>query len=203
MNPLHWLARALGEWFEKRTLARLGAVVFVLLLLSQLAFVWWLGSVGLALQRTAYADDDRTVVIDYADVRTFERDYSPDREVGWCLYGSVNDTHVRIDEVVRADPLSASAERVSFTCLPETAGRVAALENPRLVGTVHSHPGQTRSRPSRVDTMTWGRLSPVLQVMGIYTEVDGPEFFTERSLSHPLSKRMRYRPAPADDSGAD
>jgi proteasome lid subunit RPN8/RPN11 len=195
MNPLHWLACALEARFAKPRLARAVAVLLVALLVSQLVLVWWIGSVGLALRETAYSDDDRTVVIDHADVRTFERDYVPDREVGWCLYGSVNSTHIRIDEVVRADPLSASAERVSFSCIPETVDQATALSNPQLIGTVHSHPGQNRSRPSRFDTMTWGRLSPVVGVMGIYTEADGPEFFTERSLSHPLSKRTRYRAA--------
>lgn len=183
------------DWLEgrcsKRALSRMVVVLIVALVASQLLFVWYFGSVGLSLREMAYDADERTVLIDGDDQAKFERDYHPDREEGWCLYGSINETHVRIDEVVHADPLSKSADRIEFTCTGETADQLLARENPRLIGTVHSHPSKNQSRLSRVDTMTWGRTSPVVEVMGIYTDEDGVEFFTVRSMIDPLEKDVR------------
>ncbi len=182
-----WLERR----YSKRALARTVVVLAVALLASQLVFVWYFGSVGLSLREMAYDGDERVVVVDDEDVQEFPRHYRSDREEGWCLYGSVNETHVRIDEVVHADAISQSAERIEFTCARETAGQLVSAKNPRLIGTVHSHPSKNRSRLSRVDTMTWGRTSPVVEVMGIYAESDGVQFFTSRSILSPLEKRVR------------
>lgn len=182
-----WLERR----YSKRTLARAVVVLFVALVASQLLFVWYFGSVGLSLREMGYDADDRTVVIDEADHQRFERHYDPDQEEGWCLYGSTNETHVRIGGVVHADALSKSADRIQFTCARESVGRAVAGENPRLIGTVHSHPSKNQSRLSRVDTMTWGRTSPIVEVMGVYTENDGVQFFTVRSISDPLAKDVR------------
>ncbi|SFR92558.1 hypothetical protein SAMN05216559_1098 [Halomicrobium zhouii] len=190
--------RPLNRWYDwiearysKRSLTRAVVVLTVALLATQLVFVWYFGSVGLSLREIGYDADDRTVVIDGDDEAAFAREYSPDHEVGWCLYGAVNETHVRIDDVVHADPLSKSADRIEFTCVGETADQALAGENPRLIGTVHSHPSKDESELSRVDTMTWGRTSPVVEVMGIYTEEDGVQFFTVRSMISPLAKDVR------------
>lgn len=191
MRPMDWCYDWLEDRYSKRALSRGVVVLVVALVASQLLFVWYFGSVGLSLREMAYDADERTVLIDGDDQAKFERDYRPDREEGWCLYGSINETHVRIDEVVHADPLSKSADRIEFTCAGETADQLLARENPRLIGTVHSHPSKNQSRLSRVDTMTWGRTSPVVEVMGIYTDEDGVEFFTVRSMLNPLPKDVR------------
>jgi proteasome lid subunit RPN8/RPN11 len=99
--------------------------------------------------------------------------------------------HVVDADVVHAEPLAQSADRIDFTCAGETADQLVAGENPRLIGTVHSHPSKNQSRLSRVDTMTWGRTSPVVKVMGIYTEEDDVQFFTVRSMQSPLPKDVR------------
>lgn len=191
MRPLdRW-----ADWFEarysKRALTRAVVVLTVALLATQLVFVWYFGNVGLSLREMGYDEDDRTVQIDAEDEAVFERDYQPDREEGWCLYGSMNGSHVRVDAVVHADPISKRSDRIEFTCAGETADQLLAAENPRLIGTVHSHPSKDESELSRVDTMTWGRTSPVVEVMGIYTEEDGVEFFTVRSMISPLEKDVR------------
>ena len=191
MSPMARLYDVLERRYSKRTLSRAVVVLFVALLASQVLFVWYFGSVGLSLREMAYDADERTVVLDSEDRAEFERHYSPGREEGWCLYGSMNETHVRIDEVVHANAFSKSADRIEFTCASETADQMLARENPRLIGTVHSHPSKNRSRLSRVDTMTWGRTSPVVEVMGIYTEEDGVEFFTVRSMVSPLRKDVQ------------
>lgn len=191
MTLLDWCARRLEERVRKRTLSRAVVVLVVALVASQLVLVWYFGSVGLSLREMGYSDDERTVVVESEDIATFDRHYHPDHEEGWCLYGGINETHVRIDEVVHAEALSKSSERIEFTCTRETTGQLLAGENSRLIGTVHSHPSKNRSRLSRVDTMTWGRTSPVVEVMGIYTEADGVEFFTVRSMITPLRKDVR------------
>lgn len=191
MSPLSSLADRLTDRYSERTLARAVVVLAVALLASQLLFVWYFGNVGLSLREMGYDDDERTVVIDGEDEAAFARDYHPDHEVGWCLYGSVNETHVDVDAVVHAAPISKSADRIEFTCAGETADQLLAGENPRLIGTVHSHPSKNESRLSRVDTMTWGRTSPVVEVMGVYTERDGAQFFTMRSMISPLEKDVR------------
>lgn len=191
MNPISWCFDWLESRYTKRALSRVIVVLVVALVASQILFVWYFGSVGLSLREMGYDGDERTAVIDSDDQATFERDYHPDHEEGWCLYGSINETHVRIDEVVHADPISKSSDRIEFTCAGETADQLLARENPRLIGTVHSHPSKDRSRLSRVDTMTWGRTSPVVKVMGIYTEDDGVEFFTVRSMINPLEKDVQ------------
>jgi len=91
-----------------------------------------------------YDDDERAVVIDGDDEAAFARDYHPDHEEGWCLYGSINESHVRVDDVAHAAPISTSADRIEFTCAGETADQALAGENPRLIGTVHSHPSKDR-----------------------------------------------------------
>ena len=188
LDPVYaWVERR----FSRRALSRAVVVLVVALVASQLLFVWYFGNVGLSLREMGYDDDDRTVVVDSDDVAVFERTYRQNREEGWCLYGSINETHVRIDDVIHADPLSKSADRIEFTCAGETADQLLARENARLIGTVHSHPSKNHSRLSRVDTMTWGRTSPVVKVMGVYTEADGVEFFTVRSMMHPLEKDVQ------------
>lgn len=191
MNPLGRCYDWLEARYTKRALSRAVVVLVLVLVVSQLTFVWYFGSVGLSLREMGYDGDERTVVMDSEDRATFERDYHPDHEEGWCLYGSMNETHVHIDGVVHADPISKSADRIEFTCAGETADQLMAGENPRLIGTVHSHPSKHESELSRVDTMTWGRTSPVVKVMGIYTEEDGVEFFTMRSMITPLRKDVR------------
>jgi len=60
-----------------------------------------------------YDDDERAVVIDGDDEAAFARDYHPDHEEGWCLYGSINESHVRVDDVgPRGLPISTSADRI-------------------------------------------------------------------------------------------
>lgn len=191
MIPVPGVADWLAARFDERTLARAVVVLVGLLLVTQVLFVWYFGSVGLSLREMGYDEDDRTVVVDRSEVREFARHYDDEREEGWCLYGSVNDSHVRIDDVVHATPLSQADDHIEFTCVRETAGQVTGGDNPRLVGTVHSHPSKDRSRISRVDAMTWGRTSPVVEVMGIYTEADGVEFYTVRSMVRPLAKDVR------------
>jgi len=191
VSSLPSLAGWLTNRYSERTLARAVIALVAVLLVSQILVVWYFGSVGLSLREMGYDDDDRTVVIDSEDRAAFERDYHPDHEEGWCLYGSINETHVRIDAVVHAAPLSKSADRIEFTCAGETADQAFAGRNPRLIGTVHSHPSKNESELSRVDTMTWGRTSPVVEVMGIYTVEDGVEFFTVRSMVSPLEKDVR------------
>ncbi len=190
MNPLTWLT----EWFERRytkqALARLSAVLIVALVTTQLLFVWYFGSVGLSMGKTAYNNDDRTVVVDASELRKIERDYSTTHEEGWCLYGSKNRTHIRVTEVVRAQTIFKRSDRIAFTCIPETASQVAAGRNPRLIGNVHSHVGYNESHLSRLDVMLLGRVSPVVTVMGVYTEADGVEFFTTESLNEPLEKEV-------------
>lgn len=182
-----WLARR----YSSRALARAVVVLLVALLVTQSLMVWYFASVGLSLRQLSPADDDRTVVIDESDVRTFEETYHPEREEGWCLYGAVNDTHVRVDDVVHADPVVQEKDHVQFTCVGETTGQALRGRNANLIGVAHSHPSKDRSYLSRADTMTWARTSPVVEVMGVYTEGDGIEFFTVRSLHRPLPQDVR------------
>jgi uncharacterized membrane protein len=190
MNPL----TRLTEWFERRytkqALAQLVVVLVALLVLTQGFFVWYFASVGLSMGTTGYNNDDRTVVIDRSAVERIERGYDPNHEEGWCLYGTKNSTHVRVTEVVQAQTLFKRSDRIAFTCVPETAGQVAAGKNPRLVGNVHSHVDHNESRLSRLDILLLGRVSPVVSVMGVYTEQDGVEFFTTESLRDPLQKEV-------------
>lgn len=191
MTPFGACARWLERRYTKRGLARIVVVLAVVIVASQLLLVWYFGSVGVSFRQMGYDADDRTVVLDGPDEASFAREYHPRYEEGWCLYGSVNETHVRVDDVVHAEPIARSTDRIEFTCAGETADQLLAGRNPRLIGTVHSHPSKTESRPSRVDTMTWGRTSPVVEVMGIYTEEGGVEFFTVRSMLTPLEKDVR------------
>jgi len=193
VRPFEDVSVWLADRYSRRTLSRVVIALLLMLLATQLFLVWYFGSVGLSLREIGYGEDERTVVLDAADHATFEREYDPDQEEGWCLYGSMNETHVRIDAVVHADPLSQSADRIEFTCAGETANRALAGTNARLIGTVHSHPSKTDSELSRVDTMTWGRTSPVVKVMGVYTEESGVEFFTVSSMLEPLDKDVRER----------
>lgn len=191
MRPFENCYVWLEHRYSKRALSRAVVVLFLTLLATQLLLVWYFGSVGLSLSEMGYAEDERTVVLDAEDHAKFERDYHPDREEGWCLYGSMNETQIRVEAVAHADPLSQSADRIDFTCAGETADRFVAGENPRLLGTVHSHPTKTHSRLSRVDMMTWGRTSPVVKMMGVYTEESGVEFYTVSSMIEPLEKDVR------------
>lgn len=180
----------LVDWLERRctsrTLASLTVVLAVCLVVTVLFVSWYFGSIGLSLGSVGYDDDDRTVVVESDDLDTFERHYRSDREEGWCLYGSANDTHLRVDAVVPAEPLAQSKEEIQFTCVRETAGRLLARENARLLGAVHSHPSYDRSYLSRKDLLLWGRTTPVVEVMGVYTEEAGVAFFTVESLGTPL-----------------
>ena len=110
-----------------------------------------------------------------------------------CLYGSVNNTHIIVDDVVHSNAEDKTVDRISFSCLPETVQQVRSLENPVLIGDVHSHPQSQYSRLSRGDVLGWGLLSSVTRVKGIYTVSDGAEFFTVKSLSTPLDKQVVER----------
>ncbi|MFB6163841.1 MAG: hypothetical protein ABEJ31_01645 [Haloarculaceae archaeon] len=186
MNPVTILLDWLEARLEKRTLAKVALGLAILLVVTQVATAWYVGSMGLSMGSTAYSDDGRTVVIDGAQRAKFARQYSADHEEGWCLYGSANQSTIRIDEVVHARALSKQTGHVTFTCVPESTDRLAHAEDPRLLGAVHSHPGFNRSYLSRLDIMLWGRVSPIVAVMGVYTERDGVKFFTTESLTRPL-----------------
>lgn len=181
-RPVDWLERHCTS----RTLASLTVVLAVCLVVAVLFVGWYFGSIGLSLGSVGYDDDDRTVVVESDALDIFERHYRDDREEGWCLYGSANETHLRVDAVVPARPLSQSKEEIQFTCVRETAGRLLAQEDARLLGAVHSHPSNDKSYLSRKDLLLWGRTTPVVEVMGVYTEDAGVAFFTVESLRTPL-----------------
>ncbi|RXK51456.1 hypothetical protein [Halorientalis pallida] len=185
-GPSAWLATRTSE----RTLARLVLVFAAGFVVVGSGVAWYVGSVGLSMGAMAYDSDDRTVVIEESERAAFTTHYDEDDEVGWCLYGTSNETHVRIDDVVPAAPVSQGPERVTFTCLPETAGQLLAGENAALLGTVHSHPGHDESELSGIDIALFGRLSPLVKVMGVYTDADGPAFFTTGSMTNPLDVRV-------------
>lgn len=178
--------------YTRRQLARRTVLLFVLLLTTHAAAGWYFGNMGLSMRSAAPADDDRTVVLSAAEHRDFARHYSDDHEVGWCLYGSVNTSHIRITDVVpaRADERE---DRIHFTCVDETVTKLIESDDPTLLGAVHSHPSMDRSYLSSVDIAMFGRASPVIEVMGVYTEPDGVEFFTEESLNRPLDTRVFNR----------
>lgn len=186
MNPASPLVDWLARRYDQRALAKATVGLVACLLVTQATFLWYAGSLGTSLRATAYSDDDRTVVIDRADRAAFARAYSEDTEEGWCLYGTANETHIRIDDVVHARALTKTDDRIAFTCVPESARRLVRGQDPRLLGVVHSHPDYNRSFLSRLDLMLWGRVSPLVELMGVYTEPDGVEFFTAESLTRPL-----------------
>jgi hypothetical protein len=185
-GPSEWLTTRTSE----RTLARLTLLFAAGFVVLGAGVTWYVGSVGLSMGAMAYDSDDRTVVIEASDRAAFASHYDEDDEVGWCLYGTTNETHVRVDEVVPAAPVSQGAERVTFTCLPETAGQLLGGDTADLLGTVHSHRGHNESELSKIDIALFGRLSPVVEVMGVYTEADGPAFFTTGSMTNPLDTRV-------------
>jgi hypothetical protein len=186
-----WVERRVA----KRTLVRAVVVPSVVVVLLGVSLGWYSGTTGLALRQTAYDEADRTVVIDHADHERFARRYTPRHETGWCLYGAANDTHVRVADVVRATPVSGDRDRIEFTCLPETVGQLVQGRPAGFLGVAHSHVDVERSRPSHVDAMTWGRLGPLVQVMGVYSRPGGIEFFTQRSVLHPLETEVVGAPA--------
>lgn len=191
MNLMTPLLDAIEQRCSKRTLARLSVVLVVVLVTSQIVLVWYVASMGLSMGAMAYSGDGRTVVIDAADHREFERHYSSDREEGWCLYGSANETHFRVTDVVHAQTLTKNENEVAFTCMPETAGQLTSGDDPRFIGIVHSHQTKNRSYLSRRDYMMWGRTSPFVRLMGVYTEPDGVAFFTTESMATSLETEIR------------
>jgi len=195
-GPCAWLADRVSE----RTLARLAVAFAAGFVVLGAGVAWYAGSVGVSMGAMAYDDDGRTVVIDADDAAKFDRHYDDDREEGWCLYGSSNETQIRIEEVVHADPVRQESGRVTFTCLPETAGQVLDGDTATLVGTVHSHPGHDESELSKLDIALFGRLSPFVETMGVYTEANGTAFFTTDSMTNPLDTRVV---GGADDGGRD
>jgi proteasome lid subunit RPN8/RPN11 len=192
MKGLTAVVDRLAARYDERTLARMLVWSALLVAAILLFLLWYFGNVGLTMAATGSSDDDRTVVVDVADLTTFEEAYDERREVGWCLYGTTNETHVRIDRVVQADPLRQEPGRIEFTCIPETGTQLVSGRNPRLVGVVHSHPNHDRSYLSRTDLVLWARLSPAIEVMGVYTESDGVAFFTMGSLQRPLEMTLRF-----------
>ncbi|MFB6179664.1 MAG: hypothetical protein ABEI77_08075 [Halorientalis sp.] len=190
MTPLTWLTRWFERRYTKRTLAKLSATLVVALVVTQLFFIWYFGSVGMSMGKTAYSNDERTVVIDSTAVRKIHDEYNPNHEEGWCLYGTENRTHVRVTRVVHAQALFKRNDRIAFTCVPETLSQLAAGRNPRLIGNVHSHVGYNESYLSRLDVLLLGRVSPVITVMGVYTRPDGVKFFSTESLTTPLNETV-------------
>ena len=186
IGPCEWLATRTSE----RTLARLTLLFAAGFVVLGAGVAWYVGSVGLSMGAMAYDSDGRTVVIEERERAAFANHYDEADEVGWCLYGTTNETHVRIDEVVPAAPVSQGPERVTFTCVPETASQLLAGENADFLGTVHSHRGHNESVLSGIDIALFGRISPVVEVMGVYTEADGPAFFTTGSMTNPLDTRV-------------
>lgn len=186
LSLLDWLARR----YSGRTLAAVAVVAAVGMVVTVAVVAWYFGSMGLSLRAMAYTGDDRTVVVDAADSAAFPAHYDEDREVGWCLYGRANESQVRVEAVVPASTLAQRADEVQFTCLPETAGRAVAGQSGSFLGAVHSHPSYDRSFLSHKDVMLWGRTSPVVEVMGVYTEPGGVAFFTVESMAQPLDVRV-------------
>lgn len=187
MNPLTALVDWLEATCDERTLAWLSVALAAGLATALLFGAWYVGSLGLTLGQMGYEGDDRTVVIDAPDHDQFARHYDDDREEGWCLYGTSNETHVVVTEVVHARPLSQDGDHVTFTCIPETLGQIATADDPRLVGAVHSHPSYDSSWLSYKDVMLWGQVAPFTEVMGVYTDRGGVAFFSVESMHEPLN----------------
>ncbi|WP_336002571.1 hypothetical protein [Halorientalis halophila] len=185
-SSVDWLTSRASE----RTLARLTIAFALCSVVLLVGIAWYVGSLGLSMGAMAYDGDDRTIVVDASERAEFARHYDEDREEGWCLFGSTNETHVRIDEVVHARPLDQDAKRVTFTCLPEAGGQLLTGDSANLVGVVHSHPGHNTSELSKLDIAMFGRLSPLVEVMGIYTDADGVAFFTTDSMTNALDTRV-------------
>ena len=176
--------------YSERTLAAVAVVAVVCMVVTVAVVAWYFGSMGLSLRAMAYTGDDRTVVVDATDSAAFPAHYDTAHEVGWCLYGQANESHVRVEAVVPASTLAQRADEVRFTCLPETAGRAVSGRPGGFLGAVHSHPSYNRSFLSHKDVMLWGRTSPVVEVMGVYTEPGGVAFFTVESMAEPLDVRV-------------
>lgn len=142
------------------------------------------------MQGMGHSQDQRTVILSEDDRRNFLHNYTSNLEEGWCLYGSINETHIVIDDVVHSSTTDKQSDRISFSCIPETVQQLTDWENPRLIGDVHSHPDRSKSRLSRGDIHGWALVGPLVKVKGVYTVGDGAEFFTVQSLSTPLDKRV-------------
>jgi len=115
------------------------------------------------------------------------------------LENSSTEIAERIEEVVHARTVNKESDRVAFSCLRETGAQLATGGNANLIGAVHSHPHYNQSYLSELDVAVFGRVSPAIEVMGVYTEPGGVAFFSEESLTRPLDLEV----VGGDDETAD
>lgn len=131
------------------------------------------------------------VVVSEDQVDVFDQHYTSELENGFCLYGSIEDEQVVVDEVVHVDdPRKQSRGAISFTCIPETLDRLPQLMKQGdfgFLGIVHTHPSGS-PRLSRSDAAMLGLTFYVVKVSGVYNG-DEVEFYTfeDPRLAMPLT----------------
>ena len=189
--PVKYFYSFLERRYSKRQLTKLAVGLLITLLGTQAFMFWYFGTTARSLSGMAHDRDNRTLLLSYTDRQEFIEHYSNDLEEGWCVYGYGNQTHIVVQDIEHiSQPRSQSSRKIMYTCIPQTLGQILQGRSWRLIGDVHSHPGQSDSELSKGDTMSWATTSALLPLKGVYTIADGPEFFTTSSLSEPLEKQL-------------
>ena len=189
--PVKYFYSFLERRYSKRQLTKLAVGLLITLLGTQAFMFWYFGTTARSLSGMAHDRDNRTLLLSYTDRQEFIEHYSNDLEEGWCVYGYGNQTHIVVQDVEHiSQPRSQSSGKILYTCVPQTVNQMLQGKPWMLIGDVHSHPDRSDAMLSKGDTMSWATTSALLDLKGVYTVADGPEFFTTSSLSTPLEKQL-------------
>lgn len=133
----------------------------------------------------------KTVVIQREDYRMVMNQYTSKVEKGFCVFGSINSTHIKIKEVLyNEDPIYQSKGKIVHYCLSEIGSQLPEMYlNPsyKLIGNIHTHPDKPRL--SRNDILYMGMLVYVQRIWGV-TAGEELNFYTFKNLYSPSKLKI-------------
>jgi len=134
---------------------------------------------------TTEKDSKKTVLIQPQHRDVIFDNYDSDLEEGYCLFGEVNSTHIKIEKVIHNEnPLDQGPNYIMNTCFKQIRNELPGMYldyDYKLLGSIHTHPQSGVPEPSMRDIHSLGMKRLFVRVLGVANN-NTVNFYSHKSL---------------------
>lgn len=131
--------------------------------------------------------DKKTVMLPRNQHQIIFDNFENFTEQGYCLYGEINQTHIKIKQLIHNNnPVSSGSQHVMNLCRHSMIKQLPKMYldySYKFLGTVHTHPISDNPVMSSADKFAFGQRSIFINVMGVASN-ETVNFYTEDSLNN-------------------
>lgn len=131
--------------------------------------------------------DSKTVYISVEDYRTVFKHYKPHMEEGFCMFGTINDTSIKVKKVLYAQTvISQTSTSITNMCMDEIKSQLPRMYTNygyKFLGRIHTHPVSGEPHPSLRDIHSFGKISLFTELMAVGNN-NTINFYTHDTLGH-------------------